>query len=436
LKASRDDDYQNIYGLNELRALFNDLAKATYHFLALINACFGGNVFSLAAPGGSPSDLEKPGAYALTAGPRDKEVISSRDGQGSLFFNTIIQGVRTGDADHDAQSATLGLPGSDPDLSGVVRLGALDTYLLTALKKALASGLTPGQLEGNKHHWMGSVEPPPIVAEGGFFFFQQKQVAPIALPESAAFSLALHPGGTFSPSLNQLVSKTPPPMLSSGLDELRSKYPAPIRGIDVSYVNGPINWERAAAAGIRFVYIKASEGVESDPAFSSNWNASKEAGLTHGAYHVFDFCAGAEEQFGKLSRVPRDRSAFLLRSRSSSTRVKKTPIFRDYRGKLSAPRTLGPMAIQTRIKALSDLIERDHGAKPILYGNDYVLDKVLGSAFTKELVLWRVRYGLSRGASAGPWALWQYTENATIEGIAGGIDVNVLSDSKPAVPPG
>ena len=51
LSAAVDDtDYNNLYGLNELRGLFNDLAKNTYQFLALINACFGGDALGESFP--------------------------------------------------------------------------------------------------------------------------------------------------------------------------------------------------------------------------------------------------------------------------------------------------------------------------------------------------------------------------------------------------
>lgn len=59
-------------------------------------------------------------------------------------------------------------------------------------------------------------------------------------------------------------------------------------GVDVSRYQGFINWSAVAAAGIQFVFIKASEGqTVVDPRFSVNWTGAKSAGILRGAYHFF-----------------------------------------------------------------------------------------------------------------------------------------------------
>ncbi len=50
----------------------------------------------------------------------------------------------------------------------------------------------------------------------------------------------------------------------------------PIQGIDVSYWQGDIDWNQARAAGVRFAYIKATEGGDHlDPKFLDNWYAAE-----------------------------------------------------------------------------------------------------------------------------------------------------------------
>jgi hypothetical protein len=86
-------DYKNLYGFNELIALLDDAAKNTYHMVVLINACYGGDILKESRPGGgTPSNPNDPGAYALTAGPDDKEVQSTGGGSdsGSVFFDTLV----------------------------------------------------------------------------------------------------------------------------------------------------------------------------------------------------------------------------------------------------------------------------------------------------------------------------------------------------------
>jgi GH25 family lysozyme M1 (1,4-beta-N-acetylmuramidase) len=57
-------------------------------------------------------------------------------------------------------------------------------------------------------------------------------------------------------------------------------------GIDVSHFQGTVNWASQFASGVRFTWIKATEGVTfRDSAFSANYTGSFNAGVIRGAYH-------------------------------------------------------------------------------------------------------------------------------------------------------
>jgi hypothetical protein len=61
-----------------------------------------------------------------------------------------------------------------------------------------------------------------------------------------------------------------------------------IRGIDVSRYQGKIEWAKVKQAGIRFAFIKATEGTDYvDPYFAVNWDEAREKGIARGAYHFF-----------------------------------------------------------------------------------------------------------------------------------------------------
>ena len=71
----------------------------------------------------------------------------------------------------------------------------------------------------------------------------------------------------------------------------------PVAGIDVSRHQGAIDWPRVAAAGIRFAWIKATEGGDyRDPAFGRNWELAEAAGVRRGAYHFVYWCRPAKDQ--------------------------------------------------------------------------------------------------------------------------------------------
>lgn len=68
----------------------------------------------------------------------------------------------------------------------------------------------------------------------------------------------------------------------------RNRYP--VKGIDVSYHNGDIDFNAVAADTVSFVYIKATEGGRwQDSCFARNFDAARAAGLSVGAYHFFRF---------------------------------------------------------------------------------------------------------------------------------------------------
>ena len=59
-----------------------------------------------------------------------------------------------------------------------------------------------------------------------------------------------------------------------------------MRGIDVSYHNGDIDWQAVKDAGIEFVIVRSSYGLQSkDDRFVEYVTGAKAAGLKVGAYH-------------------------------------------------------------------------------------------------------------------------------------------------------
>lgn len=60
-----------------------------------------------------------------------------------------------------------------------------------------------------------------------------------------------------------------------------------VRGIDVSIVQGKaIDWQRVADAGIRFAYLKCTEGMgTTDAAFRRNADEARKVGIAPGPYH-------------------------------------------------------------------------------------------------------------------------------------------------------
>ena len=148
----------------------------------------------------------------------------------------------------------------------------------------------------------------------------------------------------------------------------------PIQGIDVSYWQGDIDWDAARDAGVRFTFIKATEGGDHlDPKFLENWYAAKRAGIARGAYHFIYWCRPANEQaLWFMLNVPPDSDALPpvldLEWNSAS---KTCP------GKVSRE-----LALQ-KIKIMLDAMQAHTGKRPIIYTDPKFHREVLEGEFTE-----------------------------------------------------
>ena len=91
------------------------------------------------------------------------------------------------------------------------------------------------------------------------------------------------------------------PAAARAASPARISVPSPsnyeVSGIDVSKYQGDIDWNSVRAAGVRFAWIKATEGGDRvDEKFAQNWAAAKAAGVPRGAYHFAYWCRPMEEQ--------------------------------------------------------------------------------------------------------------------------------------------
>jgi lysozyme len=60
-------------------------------------------------------------------------------------------------------------------------------------------------------------------------------------------------------------------------------------GLDVSKFQPKVDWAKVKAAGMQFVFARASYGIspQTEMTFKAHWQGAKAAGLVRGAYHFF-----------------------------------------------------------------------------------------------------------------------------------------------------
>ena len=79
--------------------------------------------------------------------------------------------------------------------------------------------------------------------------------------------------------------------------DLRRPHDYPVQGIDVSKYQGDVDWSAVANSGVKFAWIKATEGGDRvDERFQANWQGAKEVGIPRGAYHFVYWCRAPIEE--------------------------------------------------------------------------------------------------------------------------------------------
>lgn len=199
-----------------------------------------------------------------------------------------------------------------------------------------------------------------------------------------------------------------------------SKAEFPVQGIDVSHHQGEIDWEALEGEGMRFVYMKASEGGEfKDTRFAENWRKAERIGMARGAYHFFTFCRpGGEQAANFIATVPVDPDAL------------PPAIDFEFAGNCSERPTQDAM-----LKELSDFIratERTYGKPPIIYAGHDSYNAYLKGRVAPYRIWMRDVIGRPRLSDGKAWAIWQYAENGRLKGIWGNVDLNVFDGDEGA----
>lgn len=192
----------------------------------------------------------------------------------------------------------------------------------------------------------------------------------------------------------------------------------PIQGIDVSHHQGDIDWPKLAAQpNVRFAIMKATEGGDfKDRKFAENWQAAKVAGIVRGAYHFFTFCRpGREQAQNVLATVPKEPGTLPI------------TVDIEFHGNCDKVPTLEELSGE--IKAFMAEIKTVFPEKPIFYVTQQFHDRYLkgNEALFPEHYLWlRSIAEEPRQDECGRWSIWQFSDNGSLDGIRGPVDLNAL----------
>lgn len=186
----------------------------------------------------------------------------------------------------------------------------------------------------------------------------------------------------------------------------------PIRGVDVSRHNGMMNFDAMAADGIKFVFIKATEGgTHRDENFHMNYQKAVRAGLAVGAYHFFRFDVDGVVQALNFCKMVGDKPLPV----GAVIDVEKH----------GNDESISPEIVSEQVAAMADYLSLK-GHRVIIYTNkagyyDYIYGH-LGM-----YPLWICSF--SEVPINAEWTFWQYNHHGSVPGIRGDVDENVFCGS-------
>lgn len=192
-----------------------------------------------------------------------------------------------------------------------------------------------------------------------------------------------------------------------------------VTGIDISAYqhNTPIDWTKVAAAE-DFVVVKATEGAtHPNSHFAADMDAAMAKGMIVGSYHF------AYPQAPLESDAKSEANYYFKAAGSRHGKEGVLPPVLD----IEKANGLSASELQTWVKAFLVEAERLFGQKPMIYTGSSFGKTYLNTSTFGAYKLWLAHYGVSSPSvpSAWPsWDMWQYTDDATVSGISGGVDRN------------
>ncbi|MFL0251237.1 GH25 family lysozyme [Clostridium neuense] len=181
-----------------------------------------------------------------------------------------------------------------------------------------------------------------------------------------------------------------------------------MKGIDISNNNDVSNFEEIKNAGYEVVFLKATEGLTYDDTKMRNfYNGAKSAGLKVGFYHFMrnnDAVAEAKHFLNVINGLDSD-CIYALDVEADELKE-------------------SPWGTSDKIVEFCEYL-KSQGKEPCVYTYKYFWDGVIkGNA--RNYPLWIANYSPNSGVST--YAGWQYSENGSLSGISGNVDLDVFTD--------
>lgn len=184
------------------------------------------------------------------------------------------------------------------------------------------------------------------------------------------------------------------------------------RGIDVSWVQGDIDWEKVSKSGIDFAIIRAGRGpidetgCKEDTHFRQNIEDANKYGVDVGVYFY---------SYAETVEQAEEEAAFFVNLLSEYEIT--YPVIVDLE------EDVGTSDLSDVAEAFAQIISaKDYF--PMIYSYRYRLDDHLDSKIKDKYALWVAQTG-TQPETDYDYYIWQYSHEGRINGINGNVDFNI-----------
>jgi lysozyme len=186
---------------------------------------------------------------------------------------------------------------------------------------------------------------------------------------------------------------------------------AVVKGLDVSYYQGTVDWQAVASTGVGFAIARVGHGNTLDTQFETNWPAISQAGLVRGAYLYFQPATDANAQ------------ADMVVNAIGTLGPGDLPVVID----VEETGNLSSSSIVAELTTVVAKVTVGTGRSPIIYTGPSFWNTSVASAAFSTLPLWVANWGATcptLPSAWSSWKLWQYSDTGSVNGIVGDVDLD------------
>ena len=204
-----------------------------------------------------------------------------------------------------------------------------------------------------------------------------------------------------------------------GIEKAEPKTKNLLKGIDVSYAQGVIDWEKVKASGlVDFAILRAGYGKETsqiDDQFSRNYTACKQLGIPVGAYwySYATTVAEAEQEANVCLQIIQGKQF-------------EYPVAFDIEEARCLPQA---DAISTTFCTALE----NAGYYTAIYTFKSALESNFSAAVKNRYDIFLSHIGVQQTDYAGSYGLWQYSWTGCIPGISGDVDLDYAYKDYPTM---